>query len=78
MNLDLIKDEDCLCKLDTYRGYLDPFYGYIVTGNLNLVDDGNLRNFMNLGSKYRLDFNYNPNKILKYFEEDTGIFKLKC
>ena len=30
---------------------------------------------MNLGSKYRLDFNYNRNKILKSFEEDIDIFK---
>ena len=43
-NLVLIKDEDCQCKLDSYSGYLDPLYGHIVTGNLNIVDDDNLRN----------------------------------
>ena len=76
-NLDLIKDEDCHCKQDRYSSYLDPFYGHIVTGNLNIVEDDNLRNFMNFGSKYRLDFNYNRNRILKSFEEDIDIFILK-
>ena len=32
---------------------------------------------MNLRSKYRLDFNYNRNKILKPFEEDIDIFILQ-
>ena len=62
-NLDLNNDEDRLCKLDKYSVYLDPFYGHIVTGNLNIVEGDNLQNFMNLGSKYSLDFNYNHNKI---------------
>ena len=32
---------------------------------------------MNLGFKYRLDFNYNRNKILKPFEENIDNFILK-
>ena len=32
---------------------------------------------MNLVSKYRLDFNYNCNKILKSFEVNIDIFILK-
>ena len=52
-NLDLIKDKDCQCKLDRYSGYFDPLYGHIVTGKLNIVEDDNLRNFMNLDSKYK-------------------------
>ena len=56
-NLDLIKDENCLCKLDRYSVHLDPSYGDIVSGNLNIVEDDILRNFMNLCSIYRLDFN---------------------
>ena len=65
------------CKLDRYNRYLDHLYGHIVTGNLNIVEDDNLRNFMNLGSKCRLDFNYSCNKILESFEEDVDIFILK-
>ena len=68
---------DCQCKLDRCSGYLGPLYGYIVTGNLKILEYHNLRKFMNLGSKYGLDFNYNRNRILKSFKEDIDIFILK-
>ena len=76
-NLDLIKGENCYCKHDRSSGYLGPLYGHIVTGNINIVEDDNLRNFMNLGFKYRLHCNCNRNRILKSFEEDIDIFILK-
>ena len=73
----IIIDENCLCKLDRYSVYLDPFYDHILTGNLNIIADDNLRNFMNLDFKHRLDFNYNRSEILKFFDKDTDIFILK-
>ena len=56
---------------------LDPSYGHIITGNLNIVEDDNMKNFMNLSSKYVLDFIYSRSKILKSFEENIDIFILK-
>ena len=73
-NLDFIKDENWLSKHDIYSVYLDTFYGHTATSNLNISEDDNLRNFRNLGAKYKLDFSFNRKKILKSFEKDIYIF----
>ena len=75
-NLDLIKVKNYPCKLDRYSVYLDPTYGHIVTDNLNIKEDDNLRNFMTLDSEYILDFNYIRKKIINSFEEDISILIL--
>ena len=44
---------------------------------LHNVEGDNLRNFMKIRSKHRLNFNCNCNKILTSFENDIDIFILK-
>lgn len=48
----------------------DHQHGYIITGNLNILNDLSLNKLMGYGIKYQLRFKFEINTIVKQFTYD--------
>ena len=72
-SLDDIKEivaKDCLCQDKSLDKFVCNAYGHVFTGDLDIVEDSNLRNIMKFGSKFRLE-QYSPwDKVLMSLLDD--------
>lgn len=76
-NIDKIKEEDCLCKDVKYNKFINRDYGHIITGDLDIVEDFELRNIMKKGTKFRLRRHWKLRDIINSIKEDLDLFILK-
>lgn len=67
----------CLCNEERFKDYVNQEHGHIITGDLNIVENKKLRNFMILGTKFRLPSNYNSESIILKFIYDLDFFIYK-
>ena len=76
-NINLNKEDECYCNLEYFKDFIDPYHGHIVTGDLNILEDVNLKKIMSLGSDFRLNFNYSNWKIIDLKEKESDFFILR-
>ena len=57
------------CDEPEYAQYVDNYHGHILTGNLAIVQSGDLRNLMAKGAKYRESPRMSYNRIEKSLYE---------
>ena len=65
-----------VCNCHAYNTTIDQFHGHIVTANMNIMKNAELRNIINKGTNYRLRKHFNPSScvdnikdsITKYIE----------
>ena len=69
-----IEDLPFFCKNLEYKDYVNEFHGHIITGDLNIIDDTNLRKFMSYGTKYRLSKCNNVKNIFLGIKLDIDKF----
>lgn len=60
-----------------YSKYIISTHGTIITGDLNVVENDNLHLLMNYGTKFRIEFKYTVNLVLKQFSLDLDLFIYK-
>ncbi len=67
----------CICNSDEYSNFIDKDLGHIVTGNLDIVKDHNLKRIMSFGTKFRIPICLNHNSIHEGFLVDLDKFIYK-
>ncbi|GFV54570.1 hypothetical protein TNCV_955522 [Trichonephila clavipes] len=72
---ELLSSKSCKCNL--YRDYIDDYHQHVVTGDLDIVKDDLLRNFMEKGTGFRLMITKNKSNVMKQTIEDLDKFYLK-
>ena len=60
INIENVDEYFCACDNSTFK---DEFHGHIITGNLDILQDNELKNIFKFGSKFRLIPNLDLNKI---------------
>ena len=71
LSLELIKsicERDCVCH--AYKDFVYEHYGHVFTGNLELIQDPDLRNVFKFGAKFRMNNNMSWDKVLESLEKD--------
>ena len=69
-------DDLCMCSL--FTDFIDDDLGHVVTGNLDIVEDSKLRNFMNRGTNFRPSFIPRFKFIVDNFVKELNLFCLKA
>ncbi|GFV36224.1 hypothetical protein TNCV_2232711 [Trichonephila clavipes] len=73
--MELLSSESCKCN--QYRDYIDDYHQHVVTGDLSIVKDDLLRNFMEKGTGFRLMITKNKSNVMKQIIKDLDKFYLK-
>ena len=76
LTLDGIKsicESKCACSEDNYKNFIYEHYGHVFTGNLDLVQNEDLRKVMQFGAKFRLDKKVSWDFVQESLEEDFAI-----
>ena len=81
-----IVSSKCNCDCKDLRPFVCEPYGHVITGDLHLVKNINLRNIFKFGSKFRIERFSSWEKVRKSLEEDLIInvkrlsrkFKISC
>ena len=77
-NLNEIGDEECYCKVEKHKKFVDEYHGHIVTGNLNIIEDTTLKQYMKFGSKFRMESHINVGATIRSFSKELDLYILKC
>lgn len=64
----------CCCSNDEYIKYVDEFYGHVITGNLDILKNKNVRYLMKFGTKFRLNSKLNYKHAADIFRDNVHSF----
>lgn len=67
----------CKCNEPKFKQFINTKYGHIVTGDLSIVTDSNLKYIMSQGTKFRIPVAYNHDTLTKLFSYDIDYFIYK-
>lgn len=76
-NLQELSEDDCVCEQEKLSEFKNEFYGHIITGNLNIIENPELRKLMLFGSKFRAEKFLSYNKSVDIFVKELNIFIVK-
>ena len=70
--------DNCICHVDRYANFINPHLGHIATGDLNIINDVDLRLVMTNGTKFRLQSCNSTTTLLNSItlDLDKYIYKL--
>lgn len=68
-----------VCNCDDFKDtpFFDNFHKHVITGDLDIIDNDNIKKFMSLGSKFRPSFPTSKNKVISIFIKNLDDFILK-
>jgi hypothetical protein len=77
LDLDNLDKVNCKCKDPIYSEFCDPYYGHILTGNIDIVNNSDLRWALSKGAKFRPIFFKGKENFLIKIKEFLDLFILK-
>lgn len=80
IDLDNDTNDNCLCDNSEFSTFINSHYGHILTGDINIVKDLELRKIMSYGTKYRLPIKYGNSASFKLLKMDIEkfIYSMAC
>jgi hypothetical protein len=74
----LTQDDVVSCNCKLHPDFIDKYHKHVVTGDLFLVSDDNLRSFLGLGTGFRLSSANNKVNVINRVISDLDVFIYKC
>ena len=76
---DLVRllNEDCICKEDTYKKYINIHHKHVITGDLTIVNDKGLFDIMSKGIKYKVNKNVSKQNMYQWVNDVSTDFQNK-
>ena len=74
LNTDAIKticEKDCICS--EYKDFVYDHHGHVFTGNVELVQNSELRKIMQFGAKFRMDKDVSWDNVIGALEDDFEV-----
>lgn len=69
--------DNIVCICDEFPEYIDNNHQHVITGNLNIMNNNNIRQLLNFGTKFRLNKKLDIKKVTNLFLENINKFILK-
>lgn len=72
-----IQNMECRCNEDRVAAFVDPVHGHVLTGDLNIIQNVELRSIMSKGAKFRENPKLSRRQIENSLFQDLENFKQK-